>query len=336
MEKKVLLGGKKNFYKANMHCHSNLSDGKLTPHELKEFYKEQGYSVLAITDHDSIRNHSYLDDEDFLTITSMEISIKERLVSTSVDRHMKVCHLNVYALEQENEYNVCYSSVYDRFSSKERVECILKENGVDYERIYSAEGINDIIKKANESGFLVCYNHPMWSLENYAQYSKYDGLWAVEIFNTDCFDSGLFEYNPMVFDDFLRMGKKVYPIAADDNHTKDKGCFGGFIMINSENLSYKEIMNALKSGDFYASTGPTIREIVVDGDIVKVQCSNAKQISITTCGRRANRLIAKDDEFITKAEFKIISDDIYFRIDIVDESGKHAITRAYFVNELLD
>ena len=40
MEKRILLGKGKNFYKANMHCHSNLSDGKLTPHELKEFYKE--------------------------------------------------------------------------------------------------------------------------------------------------------------------------------------------------------------------------------------------------------------------------------------------------------
>ena len=51
--------------------------------------------ILAITDHDSIRNHSYLDDEDFLTITSMEVSIKQRLVSANVDRHMKVCHLNL-------------------------------------------------------------------------------------------------------------------------------------------------------------------------------------------------------------------------------------------------
>ena len=37
MAKNILLGKYKNYYKANMHCHSNLSDGKLTPEELKEY-----------------------------------------------------------------------------------------------------------------------------------------------------------------------------------------------------------------------------------------------------------------------------------------------------------
>ena len=58
MEKKILLGKNQRFYKANMHCHSNLSDGVLTPQELKDMYKSKGYSILAITDHDSIRKHS--------------------------------------------------------------------------------------------------------------------------------------------------------------------------------------------------------------------------------------------------------------------------------------
>ena len=38
METKVLLGKNQRFYKANMHCHSNLSDGKLTPEELKDLH----------------------------------------------------------------------------------------------------------------------------------------------------------------------------------------------------------------------------------------------------------------------------------------------------------
>lgn len=336
MENKILLGNKKNFYKANMHCHSNLSDGKLTPEELKELYKGNGYSILAITDHDSIRNHSYLDDEDFLTITSMEVTIKERLVSANVDRHMKVCHLNLYALEQDNDYNVCYSTDYDYYSPKERQEEILKKNGGEYKREYSPEGINKIIDIANEKGFLVCYNHPQWSLENYLQYSKYDNLWAMEIFNTSSIKEGLFEYNQTVFDDFLRMGKRLFPIAADDNHNNPvrwDSC-GGFIMVNSDNLQYNDVMQALKSGDFYASTGPTIEEVSVCGDEIKVKCSNAKFISMTTCGRRTDRKIANENEYVDEAQFKFIDDDIYFRISVVDEFGNRASTRAYFVKEI--
>lgn len=331
--KKVLLGTKKNFYKANMHCHSNLSDATLTPEQLKALYKGNGYSILAITDHDSIRNHSYLDDEDFLTITSMEISIKERLVSTSVDRYMKVCHLNVYAEKQDNEYNVCYSSAYDKYSPKERVEAIVKKDG-DHQRTYSAQGINEIIEAANKNGFLVSYNHPTWSLETYEQYSQYTGIWGVEIFNTACVTAGLFEYNDHVFDEFLRMGKRVFPIAADDNHNDRDDSFGGFIMVNSDALQYENIIESLKCGDFYASTGPLIDEVFVEGDTVTVKCANAKHVYLSTCSRRAYGIHAPNDGYLNEAEFKFIPDDIYFRITVVDEFGNRANTGAYFIEEL--
>ena len=38
--KKYLLPEKGNFYKANLHTHSTISDGKLTPEAVKEAYKE--------------------------------------------------------------------------------------------------------------------------------------------------------------------------------------------------------------------------------------------------------------------------------------------------------
>ena len=49
---KYLLGGKGQFYKANLHCHTDLSDGFLTPEEVKALYKAHGYSIVAFTDHD--------------------------------------------------------------------------------------------------------------------------------------------------------------------------------------------------------------------------------------------------------------------------------------------
>lgn len=40
-----------NWYKGNLHCHSTISDGELSPEELIRLYEEEGYSFLAITDH---------------------------------------------------------------------------------------------------------------------------------------------------------------------------------------------------------------------------------------------------------------------------------------------
>ena len=49
----------------------------MTPAELKEHYKSQGYSIIAYTDHELIVDHSDLADEDFLPITGVEYAVLE-------------------------------------------------------------------------------------------------------------------------------------------------------------------------------------------------------------------------------------------------------------------
>ena len=70
--KKYLLPRLGKFYKANMHTHTNLSDGKLTPEEVKEKYKAKGYSIVAFTDHDALVPHNDLTDQNFLAINGFE------------------------------------------------------------------------------------------------------------------------------------------------------------------------------------------------------------------------------------------------------------------------
>ena len=61
-----LISPAKKQYKANLHSHSTMSDGRLTPQQLKDAYKARGYSILAITDHDYPVDHSDLSEKDFL------------------------------------------------------------------------------------------------------------------------------------------------------------------------------------------------------------------------------------------------------------------------------
>ena len=329
--KKILLDSKKKFFKGNMHCHSNLSDGKMTPEELKEEYKSHGYSFLAITDHEHFNCHSYLDDEEFITITSAEYAIKEfPEQSTLKNMNMKVCHLNLYAKEQSNDYSICYNSVLDHYTKGR--ENINKSE--EYERVYGADGINEIIKIANENGFFVCYNHPRWSLENYREYGNYEGLWGVEILNTACNIGGLYEYDINVFDDFLRDGKKIFASCGDDNHS-EKSMFGAFVMVNAEKLDYDTIISALLNGEFYSSSGPVINEMYVEDNKVHITCSGAKKIAYSTHGRRTGVVRADEDGYINEAVFEIKKEDIYFRFDIVDEFGNHANTQAYYIKDLM-
>ena len=54
---------------------------------------------------------------------------------------------------------------------------------------YSVRSINELIRRANENGFFVTYNHPVWSLQNYEDYAGLEGLWGVEVWNTGCVPS---------------------------------------------------------------------------------------------------------------------------------------------------
>lgn len=334
--KKILLDEKKNYYKGNMHCHSSLSDGYYSPEELKKLYKEKGYSFLAITDHEHINNNSHLDDEDFITLTGAEFAIKQfPSESTMKNFNMKVCHLNFYAKKQNNDYTFCYSSVSDHFCSPERKYLINRPAG-EYERVYGGEGISQLIREANEHGFFVAYNHPRWSLENYADYSGYEGLWGVEIYNHACNVDGLYDYDINVLDDMLRDGKRVFASCGDDNHNRGGDLlqsFGACVYVNAESLDYESIVDGLISGNFYSSMGPEIYSLYVEDGMVYIKCSDVKKICYSTRGRRTKAINAIDGT-IDEAVFEIKDTDGYFRIDIVDENGLRANTQAYFMNEL--
>ena len=320
-----------------MHCHSTLSDGHFTPEELKRIYKERGYSFLAITDHEHINNNSYLDDEDFITITGGEFAIKQfPRESTMKNFDMKVCHLNFYAKKQDNDYAFCYDSIADHFTSKDRKSKINKPDK-DYGREYGHAGISKLIADANEQGFFVCYNHPRWSLENYGDYSGYEGLWGVEIYNHACSMDGLYDYDVNVLDDMLRDGKRVFASSGDDNHNREPhplDCsFGASVYVNADSLSYESIVNGLLRGSFYTSMAPVIHSLYVENGRVYIECSSARQITYSTRGRRVQSMYSAEGN-LAEASFEIKDTDGYFRIDVIDTEGKRANTQAYYLDEL--
>ena len=65
-----------NWYKGNLHCHSTNSDGKLSPKEVVDLFKENGYSFLCFSDHDIYTDYrSEFDSEDFIILPGLEASV---------------------------------------------------------------------------------------------------------------------------------------------------------------------------------------------------------------------------------------------------------------------
>ena len=338
--RKYLLPKDGKFYKANLHTHTTVSDGVLTPLEVKKAYMEQGYSVVAYTDHEIMVPHTDLTDENFVALTATEISINEKRDCDFI--HSKTYHLNFYSKDpNKSTYSSFDKTVLWLKSAYELAD--EKQWDAQYDRVYSIECINEMIKMANAEGCFVSLNHPVWSLQDYSDYINLKGLWGVEWHNTGCNNIGYFDSIKPI-DDLLRVGENVLPLATDDSH-KMADCFGGFVMVKAMELKYDMIYDALKKGDFYSTQGPLIEELYIEDGIINIKTSKVKKIIITADKRYSYPFVAKEDEFLTNTSldvnwyFEHCDENIikhqYLRITLIDEEGLIAHTRAYYLNELL-
>lgn len=316
--KRFLISPNKNQYKANMHSHTTCSDGKMTPEQHKEAYKARGYSVYAFSDHDKIVDHSDLRDPDFLPLLAAELAVGERS-----DRHPnhKVCfHFNIIPRDPEN---------YEKIEIK----------NFDF----SVDNINKLIKDIKDKNYFVVANHPNWTLFTEDEYAALQGFDGFELYN--CITAnfgGALSFTHEIYLHLLKTGVRIYPIGADDCHSHRlplshplNDSFGGFTYILADKLEYGDIINALDKGDCYCSSGPQIKEAYIDGNTVKIKTSDARRITILSETRKTYCLPAKKgetvNEFTCEIDRKLTGNFILIHVE--DNSGQHAMTRAFYKGE---
>lgn len=332
-----LISPDKKQYKANLHCHSIHSDGKHTPEELKEIYKRYGYSILAITDHETPKAHNDLTDPDFLMITGYENYIRPG--DSSYDIYNLEVHLNLFARDPENETMICYNPGYCKYMSAEDQEKLAKA-GSERPREYSREYINEFIRTANENGYLVAYNHPYWSMESEEDILSYEGLFSVEMCNYSSYLLNHLEYNAALYDKILRSGKRIFCHSSDDNHNKhpegqpEWDSCGAFTMFLLDDLTYDNVIDAMDKGEMYSSMGPVFHEISVEGDQIHIECSEVAAIYMYFGSKTPRRIYAEPGQTLTVADFTIDPRAQYIRVSVVDREGRFADTRGFFRDEL--
>ena len=328
--KKYLFPESGQFYKANLHCHTTVSDGCRTPDEIKEIYRANGYSIVAYTDHNVLIPHNDLRSEDFLPLNGVEVDVDE-----ADDKHwrkIKRCHLCFIALEPDNLTMPFYHRSKYVFGNAEayRSQVRYDESQPDYEREYSHVGISDMMKRARNAGFFVTYNHPTWSREEYPDYTGYRGMHAMELINYGTLRVGFQEYNPRVYDDILRNGQRIYAVGTDDNHhPEDEG--GSWTMIKADRLDYRTITRALEQGHFYTSMGPQIHSVWFEDGFIHITCSPASRILANYGSFRAH---AEYGDGLIHAAFPLEELDDYVRLTVVDEKGNTADTNAFFTEDI--
>lgn len=319
------------FYKCNLHCHTVISDGTMTPEEVKAAYMAGGYSVVAFTDHEVMLPHHDLTDDRFIAITGFETAVKKHQ-HEHTGTHQPVYHLNLLALSPDTD-----TQPYINYDNLTPGNCRAYLDRVKYATArpynYETEGVNELIRLANEAGFLVTLNHPYWSLVPEEEYAALDGLHAVEISNYGCRHNG--DCSATSAFPLWRQGKRVFPIGSDDNHNwpGEPDSFGAFTMLAATEFSYRGLMEAYANGALYASEGPSILDLDYEGGRLTVRTSPAAAILLCSEGRQ---VLHCEGVGIEEACFAVDPNAVgaYFRVEVLDAAGHRAYSRAYFLDEL--
>lgn len=322
MSRHYLLNPSNSFYRANLHGHTVISDGETTPEQYANLYRQEGYSIVALTDHKRYRYHQDLNTDSFVCIAGYEEELNPAPVGNAlIDREKKCYHLNVYDTRPWT-----------------RPEGYVPPQVP--EEYHDRAALNQWIAVMEAEGHLICYNHPAWSMQDHRDYTGLQGLWAMEIYNHGCEVEGMYGAAPQVYDEMLRDNQHLFCVGTDDNHnhfplsSQYSDSFGGFTMFNLPSLSYKHVVAGMRTGSFYASMGPRFHELSLEDGVLHIETSPVSRICVFTESRRVFIKSAYPGTSITHADFQLTRTEVYIRVQAQDAAGKCGFSRAYFRNEL--
>jgi len=298
------------FFKGNLHTHSNVSDGALDPGEVCKRYQNQGYDFIALTDHFvGIFDYPVTDTTSFRNDTFTTILGAE---------------LHSGAMENGEIWHILAVGLHGSFEPSK---------SLDFAPNDGQETGPEIAKRACDSGAFVAIAHPEWSGLSLEDARSIAHAHAIEIYNHGCeveCDRGRGFY---VLDQLLCEGKKLMLCATDDAHFYSPDHFGGWVTVKSERNEPELLLNALKAGHYYSSTGPEIHNIVWHQESVDVECSPASNIVVLGFGSRS---AGKNGNDITTASIstKVLAHSSWLRVVVTDASGKSAWSNPVFRNQL--
>lgn len=282
------------FWRGNLHTHSNNSDGWKTPDEVCRLYREAGYDFLALTEH-FMENYDYvisdtrpMRTDDFTTIIGAELHAGQTEVGN-------IWHILAVGLP------------------------------LDFAPPTEGETGPELAARAVEAGAYVAIAHPHWYVLTEADAAEMGGVHAVEVFNGVSMDANDRADSWHFTDMLLSKGHRFLACATDDCHFKpDRNEFArGWVHVKSESLAPDALLDALKAGHYYSSTGPQIHDIqVVPGDKVIVRCSPVNSIFVTG---RASVSKYVHGQGLMEAELSLEKFDSPFcRVTVRDAYGERA------------
>ena len=288
------------FWRGNLHTHSTRSDGVLAPEEVCRRYKAEGYDFIALTDHFvGVFDYPIVDtrpyrDNRFTTILGAE--------------------MHSGAMDNGEIWHVLAVGLPDDFTPS---------NSPHFTPVPDQESGAEIARRAREAGAFVAVAHPEWSGLSLDDARSIEAAHAVEIYNHGCAIGCDRPHGFWHLDRLLEEGRRLDLVATDDAHFSEPDYFGGWVMVKAEANEPEALLAALKAGRHYSSTGPEIRDVVLEEKEIHIECSAAAAVIVSGKGAAS---VGVHGASMTRATVKLgrFRDCPWLRVTVVDAAGKRA------------
>ena len=308
----------KQWFKGNTHTHTmNSPDGDATLVDVANWYRQNNYNFIVITDHNS---------------------------RTDVEEANKL-------LGQPGRFLLIPGEeVTDRFDQKEvHLSAIgIRETVVPRHGESVAKEICADRKAIAESAGIAVLNHPnyTWAVEardilacgDLLLFEVQNGSWSVG--NFGAFGTPSHEE---LWDAVLSAGKRLYGVGSDDSHNFHQYVRGypypptvpgtAWINVRASRLDPEAIRDGLMRGDFYASNGVALDDVGVVGKTIRISIHVFGENRYTTTFIGAGgRVLARTAD--VNPAYTIQGSEKYVRARIQDSTGHYAWTQPVFVQDI--
>lgn len=300
--------------KGNLHTHTFWSDGDEFPESVVQWYKQNNYDFVALTDHNVIltgerwRNfpedhealHKYIESfgNDWVEMHSHEEEegVKRvRLKTLGEFRSMYEApgeFLVIMGNEISNPHAVHLLAFHQdsvipaASGSQEEREKMIRETVAKVEGYRKETGRNVHPALAHPNFMWAITAEMMINVPELRYFEVYNGHPLVNN-EGDENRAGTDRIWDIVLSSRLSAGRGelLYGLATDDAHNYHGGGAGpgrGWVMVRARELSPEAILDAIDKGDFYSSTGVVLNDIKFTGNKLMIEIKPEKGVEYTT------------------------------------------------------
>ncbi|MCX7598142.1 MAG: CehA/McbA family metallohydrolase [Armatimonadetes bacterium] len=277
--------------KGALHVHTTNSDGKLSPQEVVDTYRQAGYDFVVLTDHGRVTPPDTVDGQGMVVLGGAEVGIGRT-------QHGGTYHLVAVGLKDQ-----------------------LPEG-------LSQATLGEAVALLRAQGALVYLAHPYWSLLTLEDLlaADFDGL---EVFNAGCEYETRHGDAVQHVDWMMARDRMPRLIAVDDSHFGFWDACGGWTMVKAADRTPEAILEALRAGFSYASAGPIFEDLELCEDGLVVRSSPVRAVTMIRPG--AGQGWTTDSTYTTRPRDTTTTEAVApvpmgtpFRIEVIDAQGRKA------------